>query len=138
MTSKLEARREELYDALKPLLPEGRVTKYVPAQVVAPCMWIEAARVATNAVGAGGLVMTATFPIVGVVDGSQQNQAATTDEITARMWDAAELVVGATVQDAEPSTLDVGGPELRAVTVNVAVPIRGRGLCLPTPPLPDP
>lgn len=128
--NRLASARADLFAALKPLLPDGRVTPRVPAQVVAPCIWIEAARLAPEGRGTNSSVLVATFPIVAVVDGSQDAQTVTTDEITARVWDAAEHA-GATCTDAQPETLDVGGPALRAVTIAAAVTLRGRTLCPP-------
>lgn len=146
MTSRLAAGRAILHGALASVFDEpfqveedrlvafsnGRVQPYPPAQVVAPCVWVEQPTGSTATIGVvAGLVDVATFPVAIVYDGADRAQVAGLDELVARVWDAARTVGEPT--SFRPQTLDVGGPNLRATVVDVEMRIGARTLCGSSP-----
>jgi hypothetical protein len=125
--SHLDDARQRLFEGLKTVLPDGRVSKTTPSSVVAPAVWIETPSLSERAQGNSTFIV-ATFPVMMAVDGDQRVQVLTLDELTARVWDASRIERGNPVSSS-PSTIDVGGPNLRAATVNVDIVIVSRNLC---------
>lgn len=108
---------------------EGRVQRYPQITPVTPGAWVDAATVSVQ--GAG---ITATFPLIVVVDGTDREQVRRIDAVTAVAWElleAVRLANGSTLQmlNASPVQIDVGGPNLRSVAISVQVPIGPRTLC---------
>jgi len=147
VTSRLAAARATLHGALSAVFDEpfqieedrliafsnGRVGRYPPPQVVAPCVWVEQSSGAVDTVGtaATGLVDVATFPVQVVYDGADRAQVAGLDELIARVWDAARTVGEPVRWTAGP--VDAGGPNLRATVVEVEMRIGARTLCGSSP-----
>lgn len=130
MGDRLTDARNSLYAQLVPLLDAGRVSAYPPASVVAPCYWIETATGGQQTAGSA-TYFVATFPVVAVVDGDVKIQSLTLDEMIARAVDALRKAKTADVLSWQASSLDVGGPTLRAATIQVAVGLVARTLCDP-------
>lgn len=111
----------------------GRVSKYPPPQPVAPCVWIEASSGGESTTGttAVGLVDAAVFPVAVVYDGADRAQLAGLNELVSRVWDKARTV--GDPQRWEPRLVDVGGPNLRGVFVDVEMRVGARTLCGSSP-----
>lgn len=145
--NRLDDAQTRLYTALKTVFDEpfqieddrlvgfsnGRVSAYPPPQVIAPCVWIEPSSGGEQPTGttAVGLVDVATFPVALVYDGTDRAQLAGLNELVARVWDKARTV--GEPRRWEPRTIDVGGPSLRGVFVDVDMRIGARTLCGSSP-----
>jgi hypothetical protein len=128
MANRLSTARLALFTALGPALAPGRVSLHPPGQLVSPAIYIDTPG-GTIATEGRGQFLVATFPVVCVADGAPGPQAASVDELIALVWDLSREVGTASGWFSYP--LDVGGPSLRAATVNVDVPLVGRTLCDP-------
>lgn len=122
--------RARLHSALLPLLPSGRVSKYVPANVATPTIWIERHQWAPTREGSANIIAV-SWRIVVAVDA--QEEQALLDELSAQVHDA---IVRAKFrpQFAEHQPIDIGGVSTTALVVSVDDPIISSTLCLP--PLP--
>lgn len=125
----LDDARTRLFAALAMALPDGRAQQWTPSQVNAPVVWIDSAQINLQSAGARSTVVVATFPVYCVVDGGVQQQLEALDAITAIVWDASSRGTGGAPVRAATQPLDVGGPSLRAVVVDVDIPIAARTLC---------
>lgn len=108
---------------------EGRVQLYPQLTPVTPGAWVDAATLSVQ--GAG---LTATFPLIVTVDGTDREQVRRLDAVTAVCWELLEAITlpnGSVLQmlTAGPDQIDLGGPSVRAVTFAVQVPIGPRTLC---------
>lgn len=143
--SRLSAARTALHAALTAVFDEpfqveedrlvgfsnGRVSAYPPPQPAAPCIWVEQPSGSATSTGGGALIDVATFPVAVVYDGADRAQVAGLDELVSRVWDAARTV--GEPQRWEPRLVDVGGPNLRGVFVDVDMRIGARTLCGSSP-----
>ena len=128
MANRLASARQQLYTALVPALPAGRVTSHPPGQLVSPAVYIDTPTGAIQTEGRGQFLV-ATFPVICVADGAPKPQALSVDDLIAAVWDASRDAGTPSGWFSYP--LDVGGVSLRAATVNVDVPLIGRTLCDP-------
>jgi hypothetical protein len=125
----LTDQRQRLFTALQPMLPSGRVWAYPPAQLVAPCVFIETSAGSLTSAGNGTLLL-ASFPVVVVSDGDTKPSSLGLDELIANAYDLSRTVGSPTGWQARP--LDAGGLTLRAATLTVEMPIAARTLCNPS------
>lgn len=133
-TTRLDVWRTTLHDALRlafAYLGDVRVHAVPPDQVVAPCVWLDVPAVAPDARTAG--VIATDWPVYLVVDGTERSAVALLDQLVANAWDALDATPGVRVIRSRPTSMDVGGPNLRGVIVDVAASITGRTLCVPEP-----
>jgi hypothetical protein len=126
MTAVADA-RAELYEALQTVTSSTwRVHQYAPATIAAPVIFIDSPSIGTPTPG----LVSVTFPVVMVVDGSVRAQLEQLDELLARVWTAAERV--GVVRNSNPASLDVGGPSLRAQVITVENTVAAVTMCPPT------
>jgi len=119
--------RTEIVDAIlasADVLPAWRVHKYPPANVAAPCVWVD-----VPALSRTELYVEASFPVVLVVDGTDQAQVRQLDDVVAALWDAVNMTDGMEAADATPVMRDVGGPTLRTVQLTVTYALNFGALC---------
>ena len=128
--TEISAARTKLYNALVPIaarMPGAwRVHRVIPAQIAAPTIWIESVELATQSTS-GFPMLTATFPVYVVVDGTVAKQIEQLDDLIAMVWQSASTV--GDPDDARPTSLDVGGPSLRAHALRIGIPIGAPTLC---------
>jgi hypothetical protein len=128
VTLALASARAALHDVLGPLLPAGRVHRYPPDQLVAPCCWIDQPSFAV----VDGLTV-ADYPVHVVADGNPSEQCRILDELADAAW---TLMTGPYVPlDCTPSTVDpgTGSPELRSYQITVQVCVDAISFCPPEP-----
>ena len=119
--------RTELHEALLEVTPASwRVHRTSPAQITAPCVFLDSPSILTNTPG----LVYITFPVVMIVDGAQHRQLEQLDELLAAVWTAASKVGAPTTSN--PVALDVGGPSLRAQVLNVELVVTAVTMCPPT------
>jgi hypothetical protein len=126
--SQLSTARQALFQALVPLMAEGRVTAYPPESVTSPCIYIESPTGALAEVG-GATLVRASFAVVAIADGAQRPQVLELDDLVSRIWDACRTVPTANPQSWNGGSVDIGGVMQRAVTINVEITILARTLC---------
>ena len=130
MTDRISSSRQDLYAALQPLMPDGRVSKYVPKQVVSPTIWIE--RHSWSQTNVSGVSMVAlSWRIVAATD-SDDDQSVL-DELSSAIHDVV-IRAGFRPQFADFQPLDIGGVNTTALVVTVLTEIAASTLCLPDPP----
>lgn len=123
--------RSRLYAALIPLLPSGRVAKYVPANVVTPCIWIE--RHSWSTTREQNVAMIAlSWRVVAATDAIDDQ--AQLDELSSQIYD---VVTRARFRPlfADFQPVDVGGTVTTALVVTVDEMVAASTLCLPAEPL---
>lgn len=120
--------RDNLFKAIVGILPEGRVSRVVPSQVVAPCMWIERARLFPRFEGKTRLTVAA-LSIAIVTDGDDEEQQLLLDNLVARTWDAAEATPMCSPFNAIARQTDIGGVSSTAMFVDTETVITARTLC---------
>jgi hypothetical protein len=127
VTLALGAARTALHATLAPLLPAGRVHQYPPAQLVAPCAWIDQPSWSI----VDGLTV-AEYPIHLVADGNPTEQCRLLDGMADAAW---TLMVGPYVPvDCQPGSVDPGGgTELHEYVITVQVCVDAVSFCPPTP-----
>jgi len=131
MADRISQSRTRLFDALVPLLPAGRVSKYVPTQVVSPTIWIERhSWTTTNEQGAQ--VAVVTWRIVAASDADDDQ--AVLDELSAQIFDVA-LRARFRPRFADFTVLDIGGTSTSALVVTVDEAVAASTLCLPPNPV---
>jgi hypothetical protein len=117
--------RTELHEVLKTItLATWRVHRTAPAQLTAPCVFIDDWSIVPSA-----SLIAVVFPIVAVVDGAQHRQIEELDELGAAVWTAASKI--GTPRSSTPVSLDVGGPSLRAHQMSVEIVMTASTLCPP-------
>lgn len=122
--------RDNLFKGIVGIMPEGRVHRVVPKQVVSPCMWIERPRLFPRYQGKTRITVAA-LSIAIVVDGDDKAQQDELDNIVAQTWDAAESVPYCTPFNALARPIDIGGPIATAMFVDTETIITARTLCQP-------
>ena len=127
MADRITDSRARLAGALVPLLPQGRVSQYVPKQVVSPTIWVERHSWSTTNVN-GAQMVALNWRIVAASD-SDDDQAVL-DEMSSLIHDA---VVRARFRPlfADFSLIDIGGMSTTALVVTVEENIAATTLCLP-------
>lgn len=134
MADKITDSRLRLWAALVPLLPDGRVSQYVPNSVVSPCIWIERhSWSATSEQGAN--VIALSWRIVAATDADDAQQRL--DELSAQIHD---VVVRARFRPrfADATVIDIGGVSTTGLAVTVEEMIAATTLCLPDLPTATP
>lgn len=132
MSDRITDSRERLHQALTPLLPPGRVSKYVPTQVVTPAIWIERHSWSPTREGSADLISLAWRIVVATDADKEQAQL---DELSAAVHDAVVLArFRADFADHQP--IDVGGTTITALIVTVADRIIPTTLCPAPAPVP--
>jgi hypothetical protein len=123
--------RTKLYDALVASSPTPwRVHRTSPAQLVAPCVYLDAVELSIDtSIGAG--IVLCTFPVVLVWDGAVRPQVEGLDDLLGRVWTAA-VRAGGDPQTSRPIALDVGGPSLRAHALRVEMFVQAITMCAPS------
>jgi hypothetical protein len=119
--------RLALHTVLAPLLPTGRVHLYPPAQLVAPCVWIDQPSWSI----VDGLTV-AEYPVHLVADGNPEEQCRILDTLADAAW---TVLVGPYIPlDSTPGSLDPGsGVELHEYVITVQVCVDAVTFCPPTP-----
>lgn len=117
--------------ALSPLLPDGRVHRYSPKSLAAPVVYVGDLTQFPRT-DDGFRETTLQFEVVIVVDGADVAQRQALDVYGDAVVDAA-AAAGFSLAARRATTLDVGGPNLRAVTVFVEYPIAAPTMCPPQP-----
>lgn len=134
--TKLDEAAALLTDALRDVLRDldgvdwsARVEAIPPWQPVTPMGWVDVPTVAP----AGSGIVSATFPVVVAVDGSEKVQVRQLRTILARGWDAFPKVsvggMAARVLTAGPQFIETGAGETRGVVFSVQVDLQARTLC---------
>lgn len=126
--------RTRLWTALAPLLPAGRVSLYVPKQVVSPTIWIE--RHAWNTTSEGGApVVALAWKVIAATD-SDDSQAVL-DELSAKIYDT---IVRARFRPrfADATVIDIGGVSTTGLAVTCEEMIAYSTMCYPEQPSPTP
>lgn len=135
--TKLDDARAELYAALRRVWvalgwPADRASLLPPRQAVPPCAWVDVP-VLHQSPTAEARSMSATFPVVFVVDGSEEQQVKLQDRLLAHAWDQlAAVKVGphrAIVQTGGPDEVEVSAGILRGLVFRVQVPLQVQTLC---------
>jgi len=119
--------RQTLAEALGVAVAPVPVFDVRPLELVTPCVYLDVAgRRAADDDGAPLIVVT--FPVVAVVDGTDEAQLRALDVLDDQIWDAALELSGEPVS-AVADDLDVGGPRLRALITVVDVVVAHLTLC---------
>ena len=139
--TQLDDAREQLYAALRLVWtslgwPAERAHPFPPRQVVTPAAWVDVPTV-HQAPTERAQAVAGTFPVVFVVDGSQDAQVKLQDKLLAYGWHHLSAVrVGqegrqlrATIQTAGPEEVDVGGALTRGLVFRVQVGLQTQTLC---------
>jgi len=127
MTTAVAAARSDLHEALQVVTPSSwRIHRTAPAQVTAPVVFIDSPTIGTP--GAG--LVSVSFPVVMVVDGTVRVQLEQLDDLLSAVWSAA-IKVGVPTSSA-PAALDVGGPSLRAQVLTVEIIVAAVTMCPPS------
>jgi hypothetical protein len=126
--TEISRKRSELYLAVAAALVDTpwRVHRTSPAQIAAPCVWLDSVELSLDRETSAAFVVAA-FPIYIVVDGTVRRQIEELDDLVAKVWTAAASV--GEPQASRPTALDVGGPSLRAQALEVDVVIQAVSLC---------
>jgi hypothetical protein len=134
MNDRISDSRTRLYGALTPLLDDGRVSKYVPAQVVSPCIWIERHSWSQTREQNAAMI-NLSWRIVVATDAADDQEWL--DVLSAKVHDAA---VRAHFRPlfADHQSIDIGGVNTTALVVTVDEQIAVSTLCLPDQPTPEP
>ena len=134
MNDRISESRTRLFDAIKVLLDEGRVSKYIPQQVVSPCIWIE--RHSWSQTREQNANMIALSWRIVVATDALDDQA-WLDVLSAKVHDA---IVRAKFRPlfADHQSIDIGGSNTTALVVTVDEMVVATTLCLPDAPTPEP
>ncbi len=133
----LFAAAERVWEALG--WPADRADQFPPVTVRAPAAWVDVP-VMHQAPTEAGQTFAATFPVVFVVDGSEQAQVQQQDALLAYGWqELAGVKIGppgsqraVIVQTFGPEDVDAGGAMVRGLVARVQVPLQTRTLCRQT------
>jgi hypothetical protein len=139
--TRLDDARTELHAALRRVWtalgwPADAATPFPPPEPVAPGAWVEIPTVHQAPDRAAGAV-AATFPVVFVVDGAEEQQMKLQDRLLAYGWqELAAVNLGTeaapqrvTVQTAGPEDVDVGPGTVRGLVFRVQVILQRKTLC---------
>ena len=134
MNDRITDSRARLYAALAPLLEEGRVSKFVPKQVVSPCIWIER-HTWSQTREQNAPVISLSWRIVVATDADDDQEWL--DILSAKVHDA---VVRARFRPltAGHQSIDIGATATTVLVITVDETIAVTTLCLPDQPTPEP
>jgi hypothetical protein len=133
----LDEARTALYEALQRVWvalgwPAERADQWPPSAVRSPAAWVDVP-VVHQAPTEAGQTFAATFPVVFVVDGTEQAQVAMQDRLLAYGWQELDAVKvhqrGVLVQTFGPEDVDTGGVLARGLVARVQIPLQTRTLC---------
>lgn len=134
MNDRITDSRARLYGALAALLEEGRVSKYVPKQVVSPCIWIERHSWSqTREQNAAMIALSWRIVVATDADADQE----WLDILSAKVHDA---VIRAKFRPlfADHQSIDIGTGNTTVLVVTVDEQIAATTLCPPDQPTPEP
>lgn len=100
------------------------VSAYPPPNLTGPQIFIDMPRI-----GPAPGTTVATFPVVMVFDGQDQEQTKAMDSAQEVLWDTFNRTDGYAVESADPDTVDVGGPTTRALMLLVTADLAVTVLC---------
>ena len=127
MTTAIAEARTALHEALQGVTPSTwRIHRTAPAQITAPVVFIDSPTIASTTPG----LVTVSFPVVMVVDGTVRAQLEQLDDLLAAVWTAASKAGSPT--SSNPVALDVGGPSLRAQVLTVEITVAAVTMCPPS------
>lgn len=134
MLDRITESRSRLFAALSTLLEAGRVDKYVPKQVVSPCIWIERHSWSQTREQNASLIAL-SWRIVVATDATDDQEWL--DVLSAKVHDA---VMRARFRPlfADHQSVDIGGTNTTVLVVTVDEQIAATTLCLPDQPTPEP
>lgn len=125
----IEKGRADIVAKLAGILDEGRIHRYAPSTVAAPCIYIGTPRLSVREVG-GAPMTYATYPVTAVVDGAKEAQLPELDRLAAEVW-TRSWTVGSPV-GSSPFLPDSGTsiPSTnRGLTIDIDLRIGTKGLC---------
>ena len=126
MPSKIAEARTSLYDALQgAALAPWRVHRVPPSNPPAPCVWV-----GPYVQNLNGPAIIISFPVVAVYDGVDRRQVEALDDLGAAISDAIWRAKGRPVRSFA-STIQLGGPSLRAIEYQADFTVQGVTLCMP-------
>ena len=127
MTSKISDARSALHAALQDVAAAPwRVHRVPPANPVAtPCVWVGPYIQNLN-----GPSITISFPVIAVYDGADRAQVEGLDDLGAAISDAIWRAKGRPIRSFS-TTIEVGGPSLRAIEYQADFTVQGVTLCMP-------
>ena len=124
--SKISEARTGLYEALTAAIAAvWRVHRTPPVNPAAPCVWI-----GPYVQNLTGPTITISFPVVAIYDGADHRQVDALDDLGATLSDAIWRAKGRPVRSLSTS-IDVGGPSLRAIEYQADFTVQGVTLCTP-------
>ena len=124
--SKISEARTALHTALTGALATvWRVHRTPPVNPAAPCVWI-----GPYVQNLNGPSITISFPVVAIYDGADHRQVDGLDDLGAAMSDAIWRAKGRPIRSFS-SSIDVGGPSLRAIEYQADFTVQGVTLCMP-------
>lgn len=132
--SAISESRERMGGALRSdsVLPSWRIHDTPPANIAAPCAWVDMPTVVRRDLSArGATVVVVSWPVMLVVDGRDDAQVRQLDEGIARLWDAIDALERTEALTVTAQPFDVGGPSLRGVVLTAEETILARTLCPP-------
>jgi hypothetical protein len=136
-TTVLDEARAQLFAALQRVWvalgwPEDRAEQYPPLTPRAPEAWVDVP-VLHQAPTQQAQAVAATFPVVFLVDGSEEEQVKQQDKLLAYGWQELDRVkvrgYASTLQSAGPEELGPEGAQLRGLVFRVQVTVQTRTLC---------
>lgn len=134
MADRITDSRARLFAALVPLLPAGRVSKYVPKQVVSPCIWIERhSWASTREQNVAVVALSWRIVVATDADGDQ----AQLDVLSSKVYDVATRARFRPLF-ADFQNVDVGGASTTALVVTVDEAVAATTFCPPPLPVVEP
>jgi hypothetical protein len=134
MNDRITESRARLYGALVALLEEGHVSKYVPKQVVSPCIWIER-HTWSQTREQNAAMITLAWRIVVATDADDDQEWL--DVLSAKVHDAAVRAKFRPLTAGHQS-IDIGTGPTTVLVITVDESIAVSTLCLPDQPTPEP
>lgn len=136
--TKVDDARAALFEALQRVWtqlgwPADRADRLPPQRMLAPLAWVDVPTLHQSPTETGR-AFSATFPVVFLTDGSEEQQVKLQDRLLAYGWDElADVKVGqhrVTVQSGGPEDLEVApGAFIRGLVFRVQVPLQVQTLC---------
>lgn len=129
--------RQALYDVLRPLLPDGRVSAYPADEDVGVQVWVGDPTTNANSSVGPATQINLDFPVHVTFDGSPAAQSAGLDDLVSRVWDACERASLTFPLRSNPGIplLGAGGGTRSHEILTVRRMLAARTLCLPEDPL---
>lgn len=127
---------DRLMEALRPLLPPGRVSPVPISNAVGPAIWVDSPSLSPNRLQ-GATAWYVDFPVWVVYDGADEAQLAGLNDLLARMLDACAGVKLCWPSGVRPGELR-DSPDWRAQVMTIRMTITSRSFCLPAAPVEAP